>query len=50
MTVVLDETLLDCEQLNFHPMNHTESIGLSPEQLQHFLAGCAHPPVLVRLS
>lgn len=29
VTLVIDHTLEGAEQLNFHPMTHTESIGLS---------------------
>lgn len=50
VTFVIDADLLDAEQLNFHPMIQTESIGLSPAQLAAFLDSCAHPPLPVSLS
>ena len=50
VTVVLDQTLSDAGQINFHPMVHTESIGLSVEQLRAFLDSCSHPLVVAALS
>ncbi len=50
VTVVLDQALSDAEQINFHPMVHTESIGLSVEQLRAFLDSCSHPLVVAALS
>ena len=47
VTCVLDATLLDAEQLNFHPLVQTKSIGLRPEQLLTFLDACDHPPLLL---
>lgn len=50
VTVVLDQTLNDAEQINFHPMVHIESIGLNVEQLRAFLESCSHPLVITALS
>ena len=50
VTVVLDQTLFDADQINFHPMVHTESIGLTVEQLRVFLESCSHALVLAALS
>lgn len=50
VTVVLDQTLNDAEQINFHPMVHTESIGLNVEQLRTFLDSCSHPLMMAALS
>ncbi|MEO6157312.1 MAG: hypothetical protein ABIQ39_06745 [Ilumatobacteraceae bacterium] len=50
VTVVLDQTLNDAEQINFHPMVQTESIGLNVEQLRMFLDSCSHPLVISALS
>lgn len=50
VTFVIEKDLLDAEQVNFHPMIQTESIGLSPAQLAAFLDSCAHPPVAVSLT
>lgn len=50
VTVVLDQTLSNAAQINFHPMVHTQSIGLSAEQLRAFLDSCSHPLVVAALS
>lgn len=47
VTCVLDAPLLDAEQLNFHPLVQTMSIGLRPDQLLAFLDACNHPPLLL---
>jgi Ala-tRNA(Pro) deacylase len=47
VTCVLDETLLDAEQVNFHPLVQTKSIGLRPEQVLAFLDACNHKPVIL---
>ena len=47
VTCVLDAALLDAEQLNFHPLVQTKSIGLRPEQLLTFLDACDHSPLLL---
>lgn len=50
VVLVVDERLRGVAQLNFHPMTHTESIGLTWEQLTDFLASTGHRAVLVRLD
>ena len=50
VTVVLDETLTETNQVNFHPMIHTESIGLTPDQLRAFLEANSHPPVIADVT
>jgi Ala-tRNA(Pro) deacylase len=50
ITLVVDDALADAEQLNFHPMTHDESIGLSWRQFNAFLASCGREPVLVPLG
>ena len=47
VTLVLDASLLDADQINFHPMAHTESIGITPAQLTKFLDACKHPPLAI---
>ena len=48
--VVIDQTLTPASQINFHPMVHTESIGLTAKQLRVFLESCSHSPVVVSLA
>jgi Ala-tRNA(Pro) deacylase len=47
VTCVLDATLLEAEQINFHPLVQTKSIGLRADQLLAFLDACDHSPVLL---
>jgi Ala-tRNA(Pro) deacylase len=47
VTLVVDQALEGAEQLNFHPMIHTESIGLSWEQFTAFASACGRTPVVV---
>lgn len=47
VTFVLDETLMEADQLNFHPLVQTKSIGLRPEQLLAFLDACGHKPLFL---
>ena len=50
VTLVVDEVLLGAEQLNFHPMTHTESIGLTLPQFRSFVASCDREPLVVHLA
>jgi Ala-tRNA(Pro) deacylase len=50
ITFIIEEDLLEAEQVNFHPMIQTESIGLSPTELIKFLDSCNHSPLPVRLT
>ena len=50
ITLVVDDALADAEQLNFHPMTHDESIGLSWRQFNAYLASCGQEPVIVPLG
>lgn len=47
VTCVLDATLLEATQINFHPLVQTKSIGLHPVHLLAFLKSCGHPPILL---
>ena len=50
VTLVVDEALLAAEQLNFYPMTHTESIGLTWPQFRAFVASCGREPLVVHLA
>ena len=50
VTLVVDAALEGAEQLNFHPMTHTESIGLSWPQFLSFLHSCHHTPTIAELG
>ncbi|WMD19710.1 prolyl-tRNA synthetase associated domain-containing protein [Achromobacter seleniivolatilans] len=44
---VIDSALLDCAQLNFHPLVNDESISLSPNQLLAFIRASGHQAIFV---
>lgn len=50
ITLVVDAALVDAEQLNFHPMTHTQSIGLSWRSFVDFATATGHDPLVVPLS
>lgn len=47
ITAVIDAALMGCAQLNFHPLVHTESIGLAPAALVRFVRSCGREPLIV---
>lgn len=47
VTLVVDHALEGAEQLNFHPMIHIESIGLTWEQFTTFASACSRALVMV---
>lgn len=50
VTVVLDASLLGSEQLNFHPLHNSESMGLAPEELLAFIRSCSREPLIIELD
>lgn len=50
VTVVIDADLMGANQLNFHPMVQTESVGLHPAALKMFIESCGRIPLVVDLS
>ncbi len=50
VTVAIDATLMTAEQLNFHPLVQTMSIGLRPADLAAFVASCGRQALIVDLS
>jgi Ala-tRNA(Pro) deacylase len=49
VTVVIDADLMAAEQLNFHPMVQTQSVGLSPADLSAFIRSCGRIPHVVNV-
>lgn len=47
ITVVIDASLLDAGQINFHPLINTESIGLAPGDLITFVRSCGSAPMVI---
>jgi Ala-tRNA(Pro) deacylase len=50
ITLVVDDRLDGVDQVNFHPMTHTESIGLSWSDFVRFAAATGHPPVIAAMA
>lgn len=49
-TVVLDARIMQDQQLNFHPLINTESVGLSPQELISFIAATGHRHLITDLD
>lgn len=47
---VVDASLLEAEQLNFHPLASSESMGLRPDQLLAFIRSCGREALIVDLD
>ncbi len=45
--VVIDASLMDADQVNFHPLVNTESLGIRPNDLLRFIRSTGHEPILV---
>ena len=50
VTVVIDAALMGAEQLNFHPIVQTQSVGLSPADLSAFVKSCGRIPHVVNVA
>lgn len=50
VTIAIDATLVAAEQLNFHPLVQTMSVGLRPVDLFAFVASCGRQALIVDLS
>lgn len=47
VTVVVDQSLVDQDPLNCHPLHNEATVALSWEGLARFFAATGHPPILV---
>jgi Ala-tRNA(Pro) deacylase len=50
VTIVLDTTLLEADQLNFHPLVQTQSMGIHPRDLLSFIRSCGRKSIVVDLE
>ena len=50
VAAVIDASLMDAEQVNFHPLVNDKSTGLSPKQLLTFIESCGREPKVVDLD
>lgn len=47
--VVLDRELLECDCVNFHPLDNSKTMSLGVHDLLRFLEAERHPPELIDL-
>jgi Ala-tRNA(Pro) deacylase len=50
VTAVVDASLLSAEQVNFHPLINTESVGMRPIDLLAFIESCGREALVVDLE
>ncbi len=50
VTIVLDEPMLQYDQLNYHPLENTATMTITPDDLIKFLCATGHDPLILRLS
>jgi Ala-tRNA(Pro) deacylase len=47
---VLDAVMLQCDQLNYHPLENDRTTAISPADLLRFVAATGHEPRIVELG
>ena len=45
--VVLDRGMLECDPLNYHPLENDRTTAIAPADLLRFIAACGHTPIIV---
>ena len=50
VVAVIDASLMSHDQLNFHPLIQTKSMGLRPDELVAFVRSCGREPMIVDLD
>ncbi len=50
VNVILDKTLFDYEEINFHPLQNIQSTKLKPSDLVRYIEDCGHTPKILDLS
>ena len=48
--VVLDRGMLDCNPLNYHPLENDRTTAIAPGDLLRFVAACGHQPIVLDLT
>ncbi len=48
--VVLDEAMMRCDPLNFHPLENTATTGIRRDDLLRFIRACGHEPIILPVS
>jgi Ala-tRNA(Pro) deacylase len=49
VTVVVDKTLLDYDEINCHPLENTATTRLKTADLLRFIRACGHEPIVIPL-
>ena len=49
VAVVLDKAMLECDPLNYHPLENDRTTAIAPHDLLRFIADCGHRPVILDL-
>ena len=49
VTPVLDRAMLECDPLNYHPLENDRTTAIAPADLLRFIAAGGHAPVIVEL-
>jgi Ala-tRNA(Pro) deacylase len=47
VSVVLQRTMLDCDPLNYHPLENDRTTAIARGDLVRFLDSCGHPPAII---
>ena len=46
VTPVLDQAMLACDPVNFHPLRNDRTTALAPADLMRFIEACGHTPII----
>jgi len=49
VTPVIDASLMSADLINFHPLVHTASTGIRPDDLLRFIRACGQEPLIVEM-
>ena len=50
VSVVLDEGMLECDPLNYHPLRNDRTTAVAAADLLRFISSCGHQPHIVDLD
>lgn len=50
VTIILDQSMMTAEQVNFHPMENHMTVGLAPADLVIFIESCGHAAHIIDLT
>jgi len=49
VNVVLDEKMMACDVVSYHPLVNTATVTLTPDDLLKFISDCGHEPQIITL-